>query len=123
MRAVTILPGVPHSARLDDVPEPRAEDGAILVRTLALGVCGTDHEILEGLYGTAPPGEQRLILGHESLGIVEEAPKESGFAPGDRAVGIVRRPDPLPCAACAAGASSSFMASARNFSSWSRISP
>src|SRR6516225_6874921 len=30
---------------------------------LALGVCGTDREILEGRYGFAPPGQQRLILG------------------------------------------------------------
>src|SRR5262249_40881485 len=27
----------------------------------------------------------------------------SGFAAGDRIVGIVRRPDPVPCPACAAG--------------------
>ena len=73
------------------------------MRALALGVCGTDHEILEGLYGAAPPGEERLILGHELLGIVEEAPSGTGFARGDRVVGIVRRPDPVPCAACAAG--------------------
>jgi glucose 1-dehydrogenase len=103
MRAITILPGVAHSARLDDVPPPRPGDGTILLRALALGVCGTDHEILEGLYGAAPPGEERLILGHESLGVVEEAPSGTGFARGDRVVGIVRRPDPVPCAACAAG--------------------
>ena len=46
MRAITILPGVANSARLDDVPEPPVCDGAILVETLALGVCGTDHEIV-----------------------------------------------------------------------------
>src|SRR5262245_8125882 len=103
MRAITILPGIAHSARLDNVPEPRAEDGALLVRTWALGVCGTDHEILEGLYGAAPPGEERLILGHESLGVVEDAPTASGFSRGDHVAGIVRRPDPGPCAACAAG--------------------
>lgn len=103
MRAITILPGVANSARLDTLPPPDRAEGALLVRTLALGVCGTDHEILAGLYGAAPPGAQRLVLGHESLGIVEEAPTDSGFAPGDHVVGIVRRPDPLPCAACAAG--------------------
>jgi threonine dehydrogenase-like Zn-dependent dehydrogenase len=70
---------------------------------LALGVCGTDREILSGAYGSAPPGEQRLVLGHESLGRVEAAPDGCGFAPGDLVVGIVRRPDPEPCIACAAG--------------------
>jgi glucose 1-dehydrogenase len=103
MRAITVMPGVPNSARLDDVPAPPQSDGAILVRTLALGVCGTDREIVSGLYGWTPPGEKRLVLGHESLGRVEEAPAGSGFAPGDLVVGIVRRPDPVPCPACAAG--------------------
>jgi threonine dehydrogenase-like Zn-dependent dehydrogenase len=85
------------------VPAPPLSDGAILVRTLALGVCGTDREIVSGQYGWTPPGETRLVLGHESLGRVEEAPAGSGFAPGDLVVGIVRRPDPVPCPACAAG--------------------
>jgi len=103
MRAVTVLPGVPDSIRLDDIAAPPVADGSILVRTRALGVCGTDHEILEGLYGSAPAGAERLVLGHESLGIVEEAPRDSGFVVGDPLVGIVRRPDPLPCPSCAAG--------------------
>jgi threonine dehydrogenase-like Zn-dependent dehydrogenase len=103
MRAITVAPGVADSARLDDVPEPPSSDGAVLVRAVALGVCGTDREILSGAYGTAPPGEPRLVLGHESLGKVEVAPSGSGFAPGDLVVGIVRRPDPVPCLACAAG--------------------
>jgi threonine dehydrogenase-like Zn-dependent dehydrogenase len=103
MRAITVLPGVANSARLDEVPPPPVADGAILVRTLALGVCGTDREIVAGAYGATPPGQDRLVLGHESLGRVEAAPPDSGFAPGDHVVGIVRRPDPVPCPACAAG--------------------
>jgi glucose 1-dehydrogenase len=103
MRAITVSPGVANSARLDDVGEPSASDGAVLVRTLALGVCATDREILSGAYGSAPPGDRRLVLGHESLGEVEAAPKDCGVAPGDLVVGIVRRPDPEPCIACAAG--------------------
>jgi threonine dehydrogenase-like Zn-dependent dehydrogenase len=103
MRAITVLPGVASSARLDEVPEPSPSDGSILARTWALGVCGTDREIVAAEYGAAPPGAERLILGHESLGIVEQAPPGCGFAPGDLVVGIVRRPDPVPCPACAAG--------------------
>jgi threonine dehydrogenase-like Zn-dependent dehydrogenase len=102
MRAITVSPGVANSARLDDVGEPASSDGAVLVRTLALGVCATDREILSGAYGSAPPGEPRLVLGHESLGEVEAAPADCGVAPGDLVVGIVRRPDPVPCIACAA---------------------
>jgi len=103
MRALTVAPNVPNSARVEDVPDPPASDGSVLVRTLALGVCGTDREIVTGAYGWAPPGKQRLVIGHESLGRVQEAPAGSGFAAGDLVVGIVRRPDPVPCPACAVG--------------------
>jgi threonine dehydrogenase-like Zn-dependent dehydrogenase len=74
-----------------------------LVATHAIGVCGTDLEIIGGEYGWAPPGEERLAIGHESIGEVLEAPADSGLAQGDRVVAIVRRPDPEPCANCAVG--------------------
>ena len=60
MRALAVTPGRPGSARLDDVPEPPASDGSVLVETLAVGVCGTDLEIISGDYGEAPPGEDYL---------------------------------------------------------------
>ena len=43
------------------------------------------------------------MIGHESLGSVQEAPADCGFNVGDLVVGIVRRPDPVPCPACAVG--------------------
>jgi glucose 1-dehydrogenase len=103
MRALTVAPGVANSARVEDVPDPPITDGAVLVRTLALGVCGTDREIVSGHYGWAPPGQKRLVIGHESLGVVQEAPADCGIKAGDLVVGIVRRPDPVPCPACAVG--------------------
>jgi len=103
MRALTVAPGIANSAGVEDLPDPPQSDGAVLVRTLALGVCGTDREIVSGLYGWAPPGHKRLVIGHESLGTVEEAPVNSAFKRGDLVVGIVRRPDPVPCPSCAAG--------------------
>jgi threonine dehydrogenase-like Zn-dependent dehydrogenase len=103
MRAITLKPGVKDSAALEEVPEPPPEEGALLVDGVALGICGTDAEIVRGDYGEAPPGADRLVLGHESLGRVAEAPGGSGFASGDLVVGIVRRPDPVPCRSCAAG--------------------
>src|ERR687885_463006 len=103
MRAVTVIPGAAGAARADEVPGPGAELGSVLVEALAVGVCGTDAEIASGGYGWAPPGEERLILGHESLGRVIEAPPGSGVKPGDLVVAIVRRPDPVPCPNCAAG--------------------
>jgi glucose 1-dehydrogenase len=103
MRALTVAPGIANSAQLDHVPDPPVSDGAVLVRTLALGVCGTDREIVSGEYGWAPPGQKRLVIGHESLGTVEAAPAGCGFQSGDLVVGIVRRPDPVPCPFCAVG--------------------
>ena len=102
MQAVTVVPGTAGSARLDEVPEPGVELGSVVVEALAVGVCGTDAEIAGGGYGWAPPGEERLILGHESLGRVLD-PGPTGLAVGDHVVGIVRRPDPVPCPNCAVG--------------------
>ncbi|MCI4062826.1 glucose 1-dehydrogenase [Micromonospora sp. R77] len=103
MRAVTVAPGIPDSLTLtDEWPEPAAEEGAILVEALAVGICGTDHEIISGAYGEAPPGQHRLVLGHESLGRVLEDPT-GAFHAGDLVAGIVRHPDPVPCANCAVG--------------------
>ena len=103
MRALTVVPLQSGSASVVDMPDPVPADGELLVEGLALGVCGTDIEIVSGEYGWAPPGEERLVLGHESLGRVRTAPAGSGFAEGDLVVGVVRRPDPVPCGACAAG--------------------
>jgi glucose 1-dehydrogenase len=103
VRAITLIPGEEGSAQLTEMPEPDEAAGALLVDGLALGICGTDGELIRGEYGWAPEGEERLVLGHESLGRVLEAPEDSGFAAGDLVVGIVRRPDAVPCAPCAAG--------------------
>jgi threonine dehydrogenase-like Zn-dependent dehydrogenase len=69
----------------------------VLVEAVAVGVCGTDVEIVEGKYGWAPPGKRRLVLGHESLGRVVDPGPSGGLKKGDLVVGIVRRPDPVPC--------------------------
>jgi len=103
MRALTVAPGRANSAQVEEVPDPPLSDGSVLVKTLALGVCGTDREIVSGHYGWAPHGAKRLVIGHESLGKVQEAPPGSGVKAGDLVVGIVRRPDPVPCPACAVG--------------------
>jgi threonine dehydrogenase-like Zn-dependent dehydrogenase len=95
MRAMTVIPGKPGSAELSERPEPEPGDGELLVEPLYLGVCGTDREILEGAHGEPPPGSERLVLGHELLGRVRDT--------GELVAGIVRRPDPVPCACCAKG--------------------
>lgn len=103
MRTITIQPGVANSLQLEEFKAPPPERGSVLLHAAALGVCGTDHDIIQGKYGEAPAGHKRLILGHESLGRVVEASSDSGLAAGDLAVGIVRHPDPVPCPNCAVG--------------------
>jgi threonine dehydrogenase-like Zn-dependent dehydrogenase len=101
--AITVTPGVPASGRLEQLEEPEPREDEVLVEMLALGVCGTDREIHAGEYGRRPPGRDRLVLGHESLGRVRQAPAGSDLAAGDLVTGVVRRPDPEPCACCARG--------------------
>jgi threonine dehydrogenase-like Zn-dependent dehydrogenase len=101
MRAMTVIPGNPGSAELSELPDPEPKEGELLVEPLYIGVCGTDREIVEGGHGQAPPGRERLVLGHELLGRVKEG--RAGFESGQLVAGIVRRPDPVPCACCAQG--------------------
>lgn len=103
MRALVVRPGSGGGAELATIAEPPAEEGAVLVQALALGVCGTDREIVRCEYGASPPGEDRLVLGHESLGRVLAAPAGCELAAGDLVVGVVRHPDPVPCSSCGAG--------------------
>jgi glucose 1-dehydrogenase len=104
MRAVAVVPGQRGSAHLEnDAPEPRVDDGHALVRVLETGVCGTDVEIHDGLYGEAPPDSPFLILGHENLGVVESCPGNAHLQPGDLVVCTVRRPCPERCPPCARG--------------------
>lgn len=98
-----MTPGEAGSLRLDEIEPPRPLPDDLLVETILVGVCGTDEEIIAGDFGYPPEGKDRLVLGHEALGRVVEAPEESSFAPGDLVAPIVRRPDPVPCPNCAIG--------------------
>jgi L-iditol 2-dehydrogenase len=49
-----------------DVPVPEPKSGAVLVRVLAAGICGTDRHLFKGEFPCAPP----VILGHEFCGEV-----------------------------------------------------
>jgi threonine dehydrogenase-like Zn-dependent dehydrogenase len=102
MRAVTVVPGTKDSLHVrTDAPDPEPASGEAVVRMVEAGVCGTDVEIHQGLYGEAPPGSPFLILGHENLGVVESAPAGAVVAAGDLVVSTVRRPCPERCRPCA----------------------
>jgi threonine dehydrogenase-like Zn-dependent dehydrogenase len=101
VRALVTDPQRPHSTHVIEVAEPAAGDDTVLVRPLEVGVCGTDREISEGLFGVAPDEGGELVLGHELLGVVER--DGHGFARGDLVSATVRR-SCGHCAACEAGA-------------------
>src|SRR3954469_21346757 len=99
MRAVTVVPGTAGSLRVEDVPEPDPALGSVVVEALAVGICGTDAEIADGGYGWPPPGRDRLILGHASLGgVVEPGRPGAGVRSGAQRVrgGRVRGRDRAP---------------------------
>jgi threonine dehydrogenase-like Zn-dependent dehydrogenase len=98
MLALVTEPAVPHSTRVADVPEPTGE--GVLLRVLEVGVCGTDREISEGLFGVPADGTS-LVLGHESLAMVER--DGHGFSKGDLVTATVRR-SCRHCIACEEGA-------------------
>jgi len=98
VQALMTTPGEPGAVRVDAADEPRGD--GVRIRTLEVGVCGTDREIADGEFGVAPPGDDHLILGHEFLGqVLEDA---AGFSAGELVTATVRRSCGR-CAACAAG--------------------
>jgi threonine dehydrogenase-like Zn-dependent dehydrogenase len=99
VKALVVEPGTTHSTRVADVPEP--DGSGVLLRVLEVGVCGTDREIDEGIFGVAPAGTERLVLGHESLAVVER--DGGGFSRGDLVAATVRR-SCGHCLACGEGA-------------------
>jgi glucose 1-dehydrogenase len=98
MQGLVTRPGTAHSTRVADVPPVQAGAGQLLLRVLEVGVCGTDREISEGVFGVPPEGEAELVLGHELLGVV--ADDGYGFSRGDLVTAIVRRSCGR-CLACA----------------------
>ena len=80
------------------MPDPKPTGEEVLVEVLAVGVDGTDDEIVRGEYGEAPPCDDYLIIGHESLGRLTQPSGE--LAEGSLMAAIVRRPDPAPCLNC-----------------------
>jgi threonine dehydrogenase-like Zn-dependent dehydrogenase len=106
MKAVAVFPKSREVHVITDAPEPRLSSPTqVRVRTLEVGVCGTDKEIAGFKHGAPPDKEDFLILGHEALGEVVEVGKQvQGLQPGDLVVPRVRRPCPHErCAACRHG--------------------
>jgi threonine dehydrogenase-like Zn-dependent dehydrogenase len=99
MRALSVIPGKPNSAGLMNLSQPVGDSHGVRLDPLCVGICGTDHEIVAGEYGRPPPDRKQLVIGHECVARI--ADPHSDFERGELVVPIVRRPDPVPCAACA----------------------
>jgi len=81
--------------RVEKVPVPRIEEGEILVRVAACGVCPTD--IKKIYHATVPPPR---IFGHETAGVVARVGKGvQGLEEGDR-VALHHHVPCLTCHAC-----------------------
>ena len=100
MLGLVTTPGKAHTTEVAELDDPRPAPGELLLRTLEVGVCGTDREISEGSFGVAPEGSERLLLGHELLAVVEQG--GHGFERGDIVAATVRR-SCGHCDACAGG--------------------
>ncbi len=48
MRALTVVPGESGTLSLTEIQDPTPRAGELLVDGLAMGVCGTDREIVVG---------------------------------------------------------------------------
>lgn len=92
MDAIVIEAGN-DSPTLIDVPDPEPSADEALIRTLRVGVDGTDHEVIAGHHGAPPADDDYLILGHEAVGVVED-PNDTDLEEGDVVVPTVRRPPP-----------------------------
>ncbi|MFB6075436.1 MAG: glucose 1-dehydrogenase [Haloarculaceae archaeon] len=89
MKAVAVRRGS-DEPELIEKPRPEPGPGEALVRVLRVGVDGTDHEVLRGAHGGFPEGEDHMVLGHEMVGVIEDA-NGTGMAEGQLVVPTVRR--------------------------------
>ena len=92
MRALTLKTTLEYC---DQYPTPEPAKGEALVRVLQAGICATDLQLVRGYMGF------HGVPGHEFVGIVEEAPVETGLM-GQRVVGEINAACQV-CSTCQAG--------------------
>ncbi len=90
MKAIAVRDGA-GKPELIELPRPEPDAGEALIRTLRVGVDGTDHEVIAGSHGGSPAGDDYLVLGHEAVGVVED-PNDTDLEAGQLVVPTVRRP-------------------------------
>ncbi len=89
----------PGDFRVEDMPEPSAGPGDVVIRVVSVLTCGTDLKTLRRGHPYVKPPR---ILGHEYSGVVVESGEGSGFRVGDRVAGVNSGPC-LECRYCRLG--------------------
>jgi glucose 1-dehydrogenase len=105
MKALAVFPKSKEVKVIDFEPPRLAQPDDVMVQMLDVGICGTDKEICSFEYGTPPPGQDYLVIGHEALAeVVDVGPAVEHLSVGDLVVPTVRRPCAhKDCRACVAG--------------------
>ncbi|MHB9032471.1 MAG: zinc-dependent alcohol dehydrogenase family protein [Anaerolineae bacterium] len=79
--------------RVEERPIPEPNEGQVLIKVAACGICGTDRHIYHGEFDVNPP----VIIGHEYSGeVVAVGGGVAGYAPGDH---VTIDPN-MPCGIC-----------------------
>jgi threonine dehydrogenase-like Zn-dependent dehydrogenase len=93
MKTVVIRNGEEHQfVAVAELPAPELlNPEQVLIKVLCVGLDGTDREIVTDNFGMLPQGEDHMIIGHELLGVVEQAGVRSGLIAGDLVTALVRR--------------------------------
>jgi threonine dehydrogenase-like Zn-dependent dehydrogenase len=102
LKALAVFPGTREVKITEKEPPTLTEPDQVLLKVLDVGICGTDREICSFEYGTPPPGDDHLVLGHEALAeVIAVGQAVESVRAGDLVVPTVRRPCPharcLPC--------------------------
>jgi NADPH:quinone reductase-like Zn-dependent oxidoreductase len=81
--------GGPEKLRYEDVEDPIAGEGEVLVRVTASSVNPIDYKLRSGAMKDFQPLEFPAILGRDISGVVREVgAKVTGFAPGDKVMAL-----------------------------------
>lgn len=100
MRAATYTQG--SGFAVTEVPAPEIECDEILLRVRAAAICGTDVKIVRAGHRKLADG-QRIVLGHEFVGVIEEVgSRVEQYRVGQR-VGVAPNAGCGHCAACVQG--------------------
>jgi threonine dehydrogenase-like Zn-dependent dehydrogenase len=105
LKALAVFPGS-REVKIVELDRPRlGEPDQVLLRVRDVGICGTDKEICSFEYGTPPPGDDHLVIGHEAMAeVIDVGSAVESLVAGDLVVPTVRRPCPHPdCLPCRSG--------------------